>query len=37
MKRMLIVFEEGFHCSVSNPEASDQSRESVEVRCVAFR
>jgi len=28
---------QGFHCSVLNPEASGQLRESVEVRCVAFR
>ncbi|KAM4056899.1 hypothetical protein HRG_003762 [Hirsutella rhossiliensis] len=28
---------QGFHCSVFNPEAGGQLRESVEVRCVAFR
>lgn len=31
------VSEEGFHCSVLNPETNGQLRESVEVRCVAFR
>jgi len=28
---------QGFHCSIFNPEANGQLRESVEVRCVAFR
>ncbi|GAW14059.1 hypothetical protein ANO14919_034510 [Xylariales sp. No.14919] len=28
---------QGFHCSIFNPQAGDHLRESVEVRCVAFR